>query len=477
LAWILTIGLAIIFFAVIVIRAILFKPEKEAVQKTVEINVDEKKAAEDLSAMIKCKTISYRDTNLIDEREFVKFRELLTTLYPNVHKHCKREEFGRSGILYHWKGESSSEPTVLMSHYDVVPVNEELWDKPAFEGIIDDGYVWGRGTLDTKGTLCGILEAAESLIKSGFVPKQDIYFSFSGDEEVSGDSAPSIVEELKKRGVKPALVLDEGGAVVKNVFPGVTSPCALIGIGEKGGLDLEFEVKGQGGHSSAPPVHTPVGILAQAVTKIESKPFKGQLTKPAAEMFDTLGRHSSFVYRIIFANLWCFRPLLDLMCRKMGGELNALMRTTSAVTMMEGSTAFNVIPPKAKVGVNFRILGTDTVESTIAYIKKVINNDAIELKIVEGRNPSPYANTNCKEWGKVKAAIKQTWSDAIVSPYLMLAASDSRHYCKISNNVLRFSAMALSKEERGLIHGNNERIPKETLVKIVAFYIRLIRNC
>ena len=195
-------------------------------------------------------------------------------------------------------------------------------------------------------------KAAETLINEGFAPQHDIYFSFAGDEEIMGDGAPQIVDVLEARHIRPALVVDEGGAVVEHVFPGVDKPCALIGIGEKGQLEAEFSLHSQGGHASSPPPHTPVGVLAQAVTAVEGRPFPMKLTPPAAEMFDTLGRHSTFVYRMIFANLWLFRPVLDALCKKQGGEMNALMRTTCAFTMMEGSRQSNVIPPQAKVGAN-----------------------------------------------------------------------------------------------------------------------------
>ena len=261
------------------------------------------------------------------------------------------------------------------------------------------------------------------------------------------------------------------------VFPGVTAPCAMVGIGEKGPLDVKLTLESAGGHASTPPPHTPVGLLAKAVVRIESHPFPFQLTPPAAEMFDTLGRRSTFLFRVIFANLWCFKPVLNLICRLSGGELNALVRTTVAFTRMEGSDAFNVLPPKAWAGANLRLIGTDTVESAKAYLEKTINNEKIKVEVVHGMNPSRVSTTQGEPWQRLKKAISGTWEGVVVSPYLMLACSDSRHYGPISDKVYRFSPMALTKEERGMIHANNERIPLATVEKTVAFYLRLIKMC
>ena len=365
----------------------------------------------------------------------------------------------------------------MMAHYDVVPVNEEKWDKPPFAGIIEDGILWGRGTLDTKVTFNGILSAANSLIGQGFRPEKDIYFAFSGGEEINGQGAPNIVAYFAEHGIHPAIVVDEGGAVVENVFPGVKQPCGLIGIAEKGMLNAQYRTLSAGGHASAPKPHTPVGVLAAACKRVEDHPFKAHIDGPAAQMFDTLGRYSTPLYRVIFANMWCFGWIIDLLGKKSGGEINALVRTTVAFTQMEGSSARNVIPPEAKMVSNIRLNPADSVASALAYLKKTVNDPAVEITSLESFEPSPVSETGCDAWEKVAAAVANTWPGCIVSPYLMVQCSDSRHYRDLSNHVYRFSAMDLTAEERSTIHGNNERIRLETAAKAVEFYIRLMRQC
>jgi carboxypeptidase PM20D1 len=476
IVWI-VLAVIVLFLGILLLRAAMFVPKEEVKASGSPIALDEKKIVDDMVEMIRCKTVSYNDESLIDKDEFVKFQNLLPRLYPSVHDTCTREFVGENGMLYRWKGKTEKEPVVFMSHYDVVPAEESQWEKPAFEGIVEDDVIWGRGTLDTKGTFCGIMEAAEKLITEGFVPEHDIYFAFSGQEEINGPSCPAIVDLLEERGIRPALVVDEGGAVVENVFPGVDRECALIGIAEKGLTNIEFKAKSNGGHASMPPVHTIVGELAQAVTDVENHPFPRQITKPVREMLDTLGRHSSFAYKILFANLWCLEGLFDKVCRASGGELNAMVRTTCAMTKMEGGKAFNVIPPAASVGMNLRLLGKDTVESAREYLEKTIHNPHIEVSVYEGRNPSRESDTECAEYKRLCQAVADTWTEAIVSPYLMMACSDSWHYCRITDRVYKFSAMKLSKEERGMIHGNNERVPVRTLVKTVEFFVRLMKMC
>ncbi len=468
-------GILAVLVAVIVVRTLRFTPAPAPPFDKTEVSLNSEKIVQDMVDMIRLKTVSYRDDSLTDKGEFEKFETLLQERFPLLYEKSIFRKIGKTGLLYHIKGERDTAPTVLMAHYDVVPVNQADWTRPAFDGLLEDGCIWGRGTLDTKGTLCGIVEAVESALAKGYVPKNDLYLAFSGEEEIDGDSCKEIVAFLEKNGVTPQFVLDEGGAIVQNVFPGVKKECALIGIAEKGGVNFDFTLRSKGGHASTPAPRSTLGKLSQAVTRLEKHPFPAQLTSAAKRMFDVLGRNSNFLFRMIFANLWCFFPVIDLFGRLTGGELNAMVRTTVAVTRMQGSDAYNVMPSKASFGINMRLLGKDTIESVKSRLKKVVKNDEIEISLVSGMEPSVCSDIKAPAWDILCTAIGQTWEDTLVSPYLMMACSDSRHYCRITDKVYRFSAMCLSKEERKMIHGNDERIPVDTLLQTVAFYQRPLK--
>ena len=466
-----------VFVAVIAIRTARFKPKAQPALSNEEYKFDKDAAVDALAQLVRCKTVSYVDHSLEDNAEFDKLISLLPGLYPRVFDVCSVQQLPDRALLLRWPGKNHGDPAVLMAHYDVVPVNEENWEKPPFAGILENGILWGRGTLDTKVTFNGIFSAANYLIGKGFQPENDIFFAFSGGEEVNGMGAPNIVQYFIDHNIQPAIVVDEGGAVVENVFPGVKVPCGMIGIAEKGMMNVQYRTVSKGGHASSPKPHTPVGILAAACKKVEDHPFKAHIAGPAAQMFDTLGRHSSLLYRIIFANMWCFGWVIDLLGRTSGGEMNALVRTTVAFTQMEGSSARNVIPPEAKMVANMRLNPHDSIGSALAYLKKTVNNPGVEITVLEGSEPSPISETNCPAWDKVASAVANTWKGCLVTPYLMVQCSDSRHYGKLSNHVYRFSAMDMTAEERGSIHGNNERIRVETVAKAVEFYIRLMKQC
>ena len=470
-----TIGAA--FFAlltVLFIRTLFFVPKGHRNAQADSVTVDVERATLSLAEMIKCKTVSNTNRALEDCAEFEKFKNLLPTLFPRVYEACSFEEPTDRSILLRWRGKRVDCPTVLMAHYDVVSAAKEDWDKPPFLGLIENETLWGRGSIDTKVTLNAILSAAESLIEDGFVPQRDIYFAFGGDEEINGYGAKMIANLLQQRGIEPGMVLDEGGAVVENSFPGVSGRCALIGIAEKGVANIEYSVRSDGGHSSAPKKNTPIERLSQACVRIRNKPFKFRLTEPAAKMIDCLGRHSAFGYRLIFANLWFFSPVLNMIAKRGGGELNAIFRTTTAFTKMQGSEGMNVIPPIATMVSNHRILPGDSVETVKAELRKIVKDKNVEISVIEGVEPSRISVTDGDAWDRISAAVSATWNGAIVSPYLMFACSDSKHYSMFSDKVYRFSPLALTKEERNTIHGNNERISKSQIQKSVEFYVRLI---
>ena len=471
------IPILLILVVVILVRTLRFVPKKQNEVTPEAINVDRDKATRDLAEMIKCKTISHRNPEEDDESEFLKFEQLLPQLFPKVFATCSFEKVGNRGLLLRWKGKSPDSPSVFMSHYDVVSVEAADWQKPAFDGILEDGFLWGRGTLDTKGTLNGILQAAETLIAEGFVPNNDVYFAFGGNEEVSGDGSYGIVQLFKERGITPGLVLDEGGAVCTGVFPGVKKPIALIGTGEKGQLNIQYTVKGGGGHSSSPKANSPIIRLSRACLNVEKSSFKYTLSSPTAQLFDTAGRHSNFLYRMIFANQWIFGGVLGIYSKLAGGEFNAIVRTTTAFTQMSGSKGQNVIPAVATMVSNHRIIPGENVESVVAHVTKAVNDENVKVSVINGVDPSVISRTDCEAYERVRSTVAETWQDTIVTPYLMVAGSDSRHWGEISDKVYRFSAMALSKEERGMIHGNDERIPVETIVRTVEFFARIIKKC
>lgn len=470
-------ALLVLLIAVVLVRTLRFRPKPQPTVQEDAVSLDKDTIVSSLQQLVRCRTISYYDHSLENDEEFEKLIDLLPVLFPTVAKQCTLTRLPDRALLFRWKGVQPDEPTVLMAHYDVVPVEEANWEKPPFAGIIENGVLWGRGTLDTKVTLNGILSAAEQLMKDGFVPQNDVYFAFSGGEEVNGDGALNIVNHFMENHIQPALVVDEGGGVVEHVFPGVTQPCAMVGIAEKGMLNLTFSTASGGGHASAPAPHTPIGLLSQACCTVENHPFPFHLTKPAAEMFDTLGRYSNFLYRMIFANLWLFKGVLNTICKKSGGEINALLRTTVAFTQASGSTAPNVIPPTASLVANLRLNPMDSVDGAVERIRKLIDNDAVQLTVGSHMEPSRISQVDRAAWDKVATAVASTWKGCLVSPYLMVQCSDCRHYGKISDKVYRFSAMDLTAEERRTIHGNNERIRLDVIVRAAEFFVRLLKQC
>ncbi len=431
------------------------------------------RAVESLAKMISFKTISVLNEPEANKQEFDGFVQYLQERYPKVFEKSAFERVGSSGLIMHLSGKRKDSPSVLMSHYDVVEVTEG-WQVPPFAGEIKDGVVWGRGTLDTKITLCAAMEASEALLAEGLVLQNDLYLAFAGDEEIGGGpSAPAMVDWFESKGLRPGFVLDEGGAIVSNIFPGVDKECAVIGIAEKGFLNLMLTARAEDGHASAPPKKTALGKLAKAIARIERSPFPQRLISPVRKMLGNLGGYSSNGFiRFLFTNLWLTAPLVKLVFANSGGELAAMTRTTCAFTMATASKQANVLPKAASATANFRILQGESAQSTMERISRLAGSE-IEVTNLYSNEPSKISEMD-ERYELLADTIRENWQDILVTPYLMMACTDSRHYGRISDHVYRFSPVKMSKEDRALIHADNERIDAYKVDDCVAFYKKLI---
>lgn len=445
------------------------------------MKIDIEKAASHLAGAIRFKTISHPDQERYDRREFLGLHDYLRRTYPKLHRTLKREAVNDLSLLYTWKGaRKDAEPILLMSHLDVVPVERDAgsaWTHPPFSGDIDGGYIWGRGALDVKNGVIGILEAVEGLVSSGFRPGRTLYLAFGHDEEVLGDrGAAEISRILAGRGVRFVYTLDEGGFIRDTVIPGLAKPAALIGIAEKGYLSLELTAGDAGGHASTPPRRTAAGRIAAAVCRLEAHRFPARLTQPVKSMFETLGAEATAFYRTIYTNLRFFAPFL-LRRLSASPQADAMIRTTIAPTMLEGSTQENVLPRKARAVVNLRIPPGDSGAGVIARVRKIINDP--EIVITARRNasePSPISSTESMEYAALKETIMALFPDVVVAPFLMVGATDSRHFTAISRQVLRFIPGRIGSEDMARVHGVDERIGIDNFSSIIAFYAELIRR-
>jgi carboxypeptidase PM20D1 len=463
-----------LFIIILVIKTLSFHKRLED-NDIKAIDIDEQKVIDALIKKIKIKTISYPNKDNIDQQAFQDFKTLLKNDYPLINKKAKYQEIG-TGVLFHIKGKSKDKPIVLMAHFDVVPVSNN-WSVEPFEGVTDDTYLYGRGTLDTKVTVNAIMESVEYVLSKNHEFNQDIYIAFSGEEEINGPTQKQMVQYFKEHHIKPHLVFDEGGAIVSNMFPGVSQKVAVIGVAEKGFVNIELSAKSKGGHASTPPKETPVTMLAHAIDQLNHhKAFKMKLTKPIETMFEHIAPYStSFPIRLIFANMWLFKPIIKLIAKLSGGELFAMFKTTLAFTVLKGSKALNVLPNEATVGINIRIRPEETSKEVVDKITKIIHHKDIKIKVLQISEPTPTSLID-DTFDLFDQAIKDTWKDTIVSPYLMVATTDSRHYHEICDRVYKFAPYQLTKADLKLIHSDDERVTKENIVNSTKFYIHFLNQ-
>lgn len=478
--------LTLIFIVLIVImgvKTLTFSQPDVVLQAPLDSSdVDSLGVSERLSMGIQFATISYMDESKVERDAFIGFHQFLNDAYPQLHQTLSLEKVGELSLLYRWKGtDASLKPILFMSHQDVVPVDSETrdrWVHAPFSGAIDDGIIWGRGAVDIKSGVLGVMEAIEDLLSKGFVPKRDIYLAFGHDEEVGGkEGAAKISALLKERGLDFQFILDEGGSIVGDgIIPGIEVPVALIGIAEKGYVSLELKATANGGHSSMPPKHTALGVIAQAIVDIENHPFPANMAY-SRQLFNTIGPAMGGVKKAIFANMWLTEPLVE---RILSGykTTNAAVRTTTAVTMAKGSSKDNVLPSEASAVVNFRIMPGESGESVKAYIEQVIDNPEIEVSILDGFSgePSSVSKSDNASFAMLKDAIYRVTQDEslVVAPYLVTAGTDAKHYTGLSDSIYRFAFNRFTPETLERMHGINEQVQVDDYVDMVKFFRELI---
>ncbi|GAB3321801.1 M20 family peptidase [Larkinella ripae] len=431
---------------------------------------------------LQLRTVSFTDYALTDTTQFEKFLSLLQLSFPRIHRQLKRETFNRYGLLYEWKGRNPAlKPVLLMGHYDVVPViqgTQTMWKRPPFAGLIEDGFLYGRGTLDDKSSVLAQLEAVEWLLSTGFQPERTMMLAYGQDEEVTGfRGAQTMAAELERRKITLEYVLDEGGVLKTDGIPGLSKPVALIGIGEKGYASIEITTVSKGGHSSMPPKQTSIGLVAEAVSKLEKNPFPARLDAGLDQMFTYIGPEMPFGQRIVFANQWLFAPLITrIMSQSNSG--NATLRTTTAPTIFQAGVKDNVLPIDATATINFRILPGETVETVKQHVEEVIDDERIQVKVLEKfiSQPSPVSDPNAPGFERIHQTIKGVFPETIVTPYLTLSGTDSRFFARVCPQIFRFSPTPMDDEDTQRIHGTNERIRIRDYQNMIRFYATLIKN-
>lgn len=467
--------------ALVIFRATIFGRVPEAEEPIEVPAVDQALVAEHLGQAIRIETISEMDHSKINTQTFDQLHATFEQLYPRVHATLKREKVNGYGLLYTWKGRSDDlDPIAILGHMDVVPIDpatQAEWKYPPFSGVVAEDFIWGRGALDIKSTVVTALEAVEGLLKAGYYPERTVYLAFGHDEEIGGlDGARKIVALLQERGIQLAGVLDEGGAIMEGLMPGVQAPVALVGITEKGHASYELSVEATPGHSSMPPRHTAIGVLARAINRIEANPMPEHMNM-VGMMFAELGAFLPFSLRMALANTWLFNGVIRKQLAA-SPTTNALIRTSMAVTMIHGGVKDNILPAKATAVVNCRIFPGDTVETVQEHLRKVINDEAVQISYPEDDswNPSPVSPTTSPIYKTLTSTIRQVFPEAVVAPYLVAGATDSRYYTAVSPNVFRFSPYHLNGDLLKTMHGTNERIPVESAGRMVQFYMQLIKN-
>ncbi|WP_251548737.1 M20 family peptidase [Neobacillus muris] len=478
LAFLIMASFLLVFVIVTVFRTVTVKSKQPAPKPTQAV-IYEDAAVAHLSEAITYKTISYQDRSKFDFREFERFIAFLQKSYPTVHRQLELERINDYALVYKWTGTNSAKkPIGLTSHYDVVPVltgTESNWEQDPFSGAVDNGKIWGRGTLDDKIGVLGILEAAEQLLKEGFAPNRDIYLMFGFDEEIGGDEgANAVAKTLRDRGIEFEFVLDEGGAIVENMVPGVVQPVGVVGISEKGSATAELSIEGSGGHSSQPKDHTNIGRISSAIAKLEETQFKGDLRGPGEDLFQFTAPEMSFGMKYVFANKFIFEPIIEKILLAEPASA-ALIRTTIAPTIFQAGEQYNALPEKAAAIINLRLMPGDSLEEVKASIEDIIEDQDIQVTLT-GSEATKVSSIDGWEFKAVQQAARNVYGQAVIAPYLMFAGSDAKHYDAVSENTYRFLPVQINAEDLNRMHGTNERVSIDNYIKAIKFYYEIMKG-
>ena len=464
------VAILVLLLIAAVIRTALMKTKKADYVP----NPDPKRTDEyvkKLSEMVQYETISKRGE--VNTEKFLGFHKVLENLFPTVHEKLEKTEID-GNLLFKWKGKSNEKPILIMSHQDVVEATGE-WKFPPFSGEVAEGKVWGRGTSDTKCTVMAFLQVAEELLKEGYTPECDVYIASSCTEEIGGDGAPKIVDYLDKQGVRLFLVCDEGGGIIQDPIAGVKGNFAMVGVFEKGYGDVKFIARSTGGHASAPPKNTPIARLSKFVAEVDKKnPFNVEFMPEVEAMFSKLAPYAGFGLRLIFGNLWLFKPLMKKLLPMISAQAGAMLSTTIAFTMSEGSNGYNVIPQEASICANMRFIPHQGTDSSLEVITNLAKKYNIETEVVYRGYPSPSVDINGEAFKMVESAINECFPGVGCSPYVVTGATDARFYSKICDSCVRFAPVVYGPEQMKGMHGLNENIECNTLAGAVDFYKKII---
>lgn len=472
----------VVLVGVILVRTALHQPASSEPVTPITVNLNDERAIRHLREAITFRTVSHQREADFQHQEFKNFISWVKDSYPLVNEALELQLVGEYTLLYRWPGSNPElAPILLTGHYDVVPVlpgTETLWQQPPFAGSVVDGIIWGRGALDDKSAVVAQLEAVTHLLEQGWQPSRTVYFSFGHDEEIGGgNGAGAVTALLAAQDIQLEWSLDEGSFLFDGMMPGVEPLTATINVAEKGSVTLNIVAKAAGGHSSMPPRQTAVGILAQAISKLEANPVPGGLSGLSLQMFDTVSRYMAFPARIPFANRWLFEPLIDdqLSAVTFG---NAMLRTTTAPTMLRASVKTNVLPIEAVATVNFRVHPRDSVEDVVKHVRAVVADKRVEVRVPEGsgRAASRVSDWNSRGFEVIGQSVREVYGDVVVTPGLMIAGSDTRHYGKVADNAFRFNPIIMTPEDLTGFHGTNEKISVDNYLQGVRSYVRIIDN-